>query len=127
MSRPAVYDHIEEVVTACAPSWQVRLGLAHWEIQHIFLDEFDGDDPNGNLKVTAYTEVRWNYEQAEIRWYLPSAARATDSEIERVVVHELVHVLLSPEQADIPDKHAEKMELSTERVTRAFLNIWRNQ
>ena len=83
--------------------------------------------------------------QGKIKWYLPSAVRHSNEYLERVLVHELCHVLLSPEQALIDTKthhdithnqylgveadalwerNYENLELATEMATRAILAGW---
>lgn len=109
---------------ARSPLWQRRIGLSHFSIRHSFVDAFFGDEDAGDVKTTAVTNVRWQYLEARIVWYLPSAVRHEDEYLERTLVHELCHVLLSPEQADIPGKHSEKLELSTEMVARALWIAW---
>lgn len=139
------YKRVEQTITRAATVWQKRLGLGHWEIRHVFIDSFDDDQSNDDYKTTAITETRWQYLQAKIKWFLPSAARHDDAELERVLVHELVHVMLAPEQSlvDTAIDHStashpytaadhealsarnyELLELSTETVTRALCNAW---
>jgi hypothetical protein len=125
--------------------WQRRMGLDHWEIEHVFLDSFYDDTTGEDFKVVAITESRWQYMQARIKWYLPSAVRHGNAELEKVLVHELCHVLLAPEQAlidtktnnDIYHSHAlgpdadalwernyEHLELATEMTTKAIMAGW---
>jgi len=138
-------ERVQRAVERHATTWQKRLGLGHWEIRHVFLDTFDDDQNADDYKTTAITECRWQYLQAKIKWFLPSAARHDDLELEKVLVHELVHVLLAPEQSlvDTAIDHStashpyttadhealsarnyELLELSTELVTRALWNAW---
>lgn len=137
---------VETVITKLSPIWIKRLNLSHWEIEQIFLNSYYGDDGDEDFKVTAITETRWQYMQAKIKWYLPSAIRHDDETLEKVLVHELCHVLLSPEQTLIdtqiihtanrqqygPSEHDalaernyEHIELATEMTTKALLNGWK--
>jgi hypothetical protein len=128
------YDHVREYVLARAAVWQQRLRLDYWEIEHVFLDSFFGDDGEEDFKVTAVTESRWNYFQAKIKWYLPSAVRHSDNNLDKVCLHECCHVLLSaeqgiPETATLPedewlDACAEKIELATEMTTLALWDAY---
>ena len=138
-------DRVSAFISKKAPLWQRRMGLDHWDIEHVFLDSFYGDDGEEDFKVTAITESRWQYMQARIKWYLPSAVRHGDAELEKVLVHELSHVLLAPEQALVDTKthhdtsntsllateadalwerNYEHLELATEMVTRAVMAGW---
>lgn len=121
------------------------MGLGHFEIEHVFLDSYFGDDGEEDFKITATTETRWNYMQAKIKWYLLSVVRHSDETIIRVLVHELCHVLLAAEQGlidarlmwesydrdlsereadELTERYYELLELSTEMTTRAILNGW---
>ena len=139
-------DRVASFISKKAPVWQTRMGLDHWHIEHVFLDSYHGDDGEEDFKVTAITESRWQYMQARVKWYLPSAARHDNDELEKVLVHELSHVLLAPEQALIDTKthhdvsnvsllateadalwerNYEHLELATEMVTRAVMAGWK--
>ncbi len=48
-----------------------------------------------NGEVAANTLSSWQYKAATITWYLPHIAKYDDDTIERCVVHEFAHVLLS--------------------------------
>ena len=93
------YTRITKHIDKLAPIWQDRLGLNHWEINHTYIDSYYDDDSQDDYKVSAITESRWQYLQAKIKWYLPSISRHDNEEIEKILVHELCHVLLAPEQA----------------------------
>lgn len=136
------YSTVMESVNEFTETWQPILGLGHFTIETVFLDSYYGDDGEEDFKVTAVTESRWQYLQARIKWYLPSAARHGRDEIERIVVHELTHVLLAPEQTLIDSRLEQaaedeamtdseygqlqaawydRLELATEMVTRALI------
>jgi len=143
MTNPS--DRVETYITKNSPKWIKRMGLSHWDIEQVFINAYFGDDNGEDFKVTATTETRWQYMQAVIKWYLPSAVRHDNETLEKVLVHELCHVLLAPEQALIDteiihsanrgrydgnqhdaltERNYEHLELSTELVTRAILNGW---
>lgn len=139
----AQYERVEDLVLSASPVWQSRLGLDHFEIEHVFLDSFMGEDPDDDFKITAVCECRWNYLEAKIKWYLPSAVRHDDQKLEETLVHELCHVLLSAEQGvvanldfgdddELTDDDRDALEeadhalveLTTEMVARAFWRAW---
>jgi len=138
-------DRVTKLIKELAPIWQTRLGLDHWEIEHVYLDAYYTDDNGEDFKVTATTESRWQYMQGIIKWYLPSAVRHDDQTLEKVLVHELVHILLAPEQTLIDteivhtsahgnytetqsnalsERNYEHIELATEMTTKALLNAY---
>lgn len=114
---------VEEAIRSRAAEWQTLLGLDHFDIEHVFSPAFYSEEDVDSVKTVATTVARWQYLEAVITWYLPSAMRFDEDYLERTLVHELCHVLLSPEQADIPTKHHEKLELTTEMVARALINM----
>lgn len=139
------YNRITKYIDKLAPIWQERLGLSHWDIQHTYLDSYFGDDTNEDHKVTATTHAQWQYMDANIKWYLPSAARHDEATLEKILVHELVHVLLSPEQSlvdteiihgsshgqysetqanALSERNYEHIELATEMTTKALYKAY---
>ena len=68
----------------------------------------------------AITRVYWDYQEATITFYLDLMTDAYKS-MEHVVVHELVHILLAPEQANLSDEYNQQMEFTTECVTLRLL------
>lgn len=145
MSKPR-YDEVTRFIELRREPWATRLGIGHYDIEHVYLDSFyDGGDSGDDFKVTATTEGRWNYLQAKVKWYLPSMVRHTDEENEKILVHELCHVLLMPEQELLDYKlqsiasddernptenefdaiqslYYERLEMATEQTAKAF---WR--
>lgn len=136
---------ITKLIDKLAPIWQTRLGLTHWDIQHTYLDTYYDTDEH---KVTATTHAQWQYMDANINWYLPSAVRHNDETLEKILIHELVHVLLSPEQTLVDteivhgsshgqynetqtnalvERNYEHIELSTEMVTKAIWNAYKTK
>jgi Zn-dependent peptidase ImmA (M78 family) len=139
------YEGVVSFITEEAKIWRERLKLSHWDIEHVFLDCYFEDESNDDFKISAITEARHQYYQAKIKWYLPSIARHGEKELRKTLVHELCHVLLSPEQslvdakfhrdtsvtsyqnheADaLQDRNYELLEMSTENVTRAILSVY---
>lgn len=136
------YDLIEAQTREIIAEWETRLGLSHWEIDHVFLDSYQGEDQAGSeFHCAGVTEARPQYFQAKVKYYLPSLVRLNLHELERLVVHELTHVLLAFEQnlldpeelpklADaanaasdyIRDLMSDRLETSTEMVTKALLS-----
>ena len=118
------------------PIWIERMGLTDYELDVVFLDSYFGDDGEEDFKISAVTESRPQYLEAKIKWFLPSIARHDGDHLEQTLVHELCHVLLSPEQgiiaevrsSDLPagekiaDLYAYQTENCTERTARI---LWR--
>lgn len=130
------YQWIVKLVEDRAPVWIERMGLGDYEIEFVYLDSYFGDDGEEDFKITAVTESRPQYLEAKVKFYLPSAVRHSPQKLEETLVHELAHVLLSPEQnilgeirssdmdaaEKVADLYSYQIENCTERVARAF---WR--
>lgn len=117
----AGFDRVRETVLKASALWVPIMGLTAWSIRHVFLESFDWGDAPDDFKTTASAEARWNYEQAKVKWLLPSAVRHSDAELERTVVHELMHIVLAPEQEHVKVSKWENIELATERAAKALL------
>lgn len=139
------YVEVQAKLERWAPIWQERLGLSNYTIHHRFLDRQPDESVDDEFRTTAETYTRWQYFQARVLWYLPSAIRHSDEELERTLVHELVHVLLGAEQVliddridlvnadesrvgqasdSLTDRYYEHLEHATETVTLALLRAW---
>lgn len=139
------YNQTIKTIQKLAPIWQTRLGLNHWDITHTYLETYYGEEHNEDHKVTATTNAQWQYMDANIKWYLPAAIQHNETTIEKILVHELVHVLLSPEQTLIDteivhssthgqysetqtnalsERNYEHIELATEMTAKALYNAY---
>lgn len=74
--------------------------------------------------TVAETLPHWEYRQTKIIWNSEVGITQTDEQLERVIIHELVHALLAPIWEEIPatqqNRLAKHNELATENVTRAI-------
>lgn len=106
-------------IEACMDDLLETLEMAWVTVNYKFSTKI-GDD-----RVAAETTTDWEYRQATIEFSLPITTLATDLELRRICVHELVHVLVSPMEMQIKDKDlANKLcELAVENVTRALMEI----
>jgi hypothetical protein len=122
-TRPSGYPQLEEHVLACCEKWQLLLSLSDWDVRCSFHDGNHADDDEGPATV-AECKPLWQHLRADIEWYLPTVATLADDQIDQRALHEMVHVLLSAEQANMKPSEADRMELSTEMVTRALWKAW---
>jgi len=113
------YKPLKRTIRTLAAEWEPRLDLPGILVAHRFHNKWFDDD-NSDTTV-ANTVARWEYREAVIHWYLPSAVRLARSDLEMVLVHEYVHVLLGPIRESIPGEHMDRLELATESVCRALL------
>lgn len=112
-----IHDALWIRVLALFDEWTERLQM-HW--LHLVLCRSDTrNDEDGCC--AADTEAQWEYRQARIRVYLPAIANHTDEDLEAIMVHELVHVLVNPMESLIKEKDTKLSELSVENVAQALL------
>lgn len=140
-----LFGRVEGFVRDRAGLWQVRMGLGHWDVDHVFLESFFVEEGFEDVRVCAVTESRWEYLSARVRWFLPAVVRLGEVEVDKILVHELCHVMLSPEQvlidarlsgnaaherltnqehALLADRNYEHLELATEMTCRAIWTAW---
>jgi hypothetical protein len=100
-----------EQLKAAFDTWLRRLGLLWWEIEVCYYDD-PGEiikrfrDPGGDIQVLATTYAEWKYAAARIEINLPAFDGLEADKIERVVVHELCHILVNEMRED--DLHHEE-------------------
>lgn len=114
-------ETLKTEILGYAHDWVRCMDMAHFTINHTFRDGLKDDDPD----VCGETEAYPQYRQARITWYLASCFRLEPSELENVVVHELVHVALSPLESQLKASCNEYTELGVENIARALINVRR--
>lgn len=99
--------------------WFKTLGLGWFSVDMEWSRERDGE-------TAARTLSSWQYKNATITWFLPLLAQHDDDTVERTVVHEFCHILLSAlaqNQSDSNEGLANQInEYTTEVVASAM--IW---
>lgn len=89
-----------DLVKAAFAKWIPRLGLAWWDLTIVYYD-----DPQEIINrfriiesgemVPATVTAQWMYADAKISVNLPAFEYIDDADIERVIVHELCHILVN--------------------------------
>jgi hypothetical protein len=74
--------------------WIDRLNLGDWGITITFEDTPLGETVEHWLPTCDAT-TQWPYKTALIRWYMPSVKDMTKDELEKRVVHELMHIFVA--------------------------------
>lgn len=107
----AEYRKTKARVWKLAKRWQTALGLKWWHIEYDWLRESLGDDGKPDWEVTAKVRVEWMYLKACITVCLPVMMDMSDTEIERTLVHEFMHVLVAEMRhpCDDSDSHEERV------------------
>lgn len=112
-----VHDALWERISRIFTYWTDLLDM-NW--LHLVLYRSDSSHPEVSW-CAAETEGRWQYRSAKITVYLPSLANHTDEEIEGVLVHEIVHVLIDPMESLMKTKDTSQCELAVENMALALI------
>ena len=110
----AEYEVARDRIEALRTKWSKTLGLHRWAVDYEYCREglpTKSDDAKDNYVSTATATVRWQYHDATIRFNVPELAECSDTKIERIVIHEMMHVLVN-EMRDTSDdwlKHEERV------------------
>jgi len=95
--------------------WTYRLGLKWWEINIHYIEDpqtiIDTFRITDNEIVVAKTFADWKYMTANIYVNLPSIITMHKYTVERIIVHELVHVLVN-EMRENDINHEERVVTS---------------
>lgn len=104
-------NEIKKIKKLCE-KWIYRLGLRWWEVEiHYVEDPQDVIDifkTNDNEIVIGRTYVDWKYMSANVYLNVPSMLNMTHNQIERIIVHELLHILVN-EMRENSIEHEERV------------------
>lgn len=93
---PETFDEQKARIRAMFTRWRDVLSLDEWEVTLNYHDgEFVKRDGSGSANAIGLTHVDWEYRRATIDFRCDMAVDEDDDEIEYVVVHEAMHVLLN--------------------------------
>ncbi len=113
-----------QIIRAAMDKWTYRLGLRWWNVDSIY---HSGKGARRYFKssdgstIFARTFADWRYGDAFVHFNVPAFVGMSADDIERVVVHELCHVLVNEMTATGID-HEERVVTG---LTKAFL--WTEQ
>ena len=106
----------ERRLRAIFKRWIPLLGLSNWDISIELAPDLP--DTTDGIEAAADCHASWQYERAVIRFSLHTVNEDTDAQLERHVVHELMHCLL----AELRETHKMSNEERTAvMLTRAFV------
>ena len=104
--------------------WRSRLGLHWWKISYTFDrtgEDFasaeDSSDGVTRIRASAKTSVRWPYLIATVAFNMPALAVLSLGDVEELLLHEHVHILVNEMREDGVD-HEERV---VTMLTSAFL------
>lgn len=113
------FEKQKKRVKKIVDKWFTTLGLGWYEVDFEWSREFDGETAGRCVSS-------WQYRSATITFFLPKLAQHDDETVERTVVHEMTHILLSAlaqnQAGDDGGLTDQINEYATESVTNAL--IW---
>lgn len=88
-------------IRAAFDRWREVLGLDEWEVTLSYHDAeyVRRDGAGGSAEAFGMTTVDWEYRRATLDFRVDMAAEESDDDVEYVVVHEAMHVLLNGQRA----------------------------
>ena len=93
---------LEKRLIKLTTEWKKKLGLQDWTI-HVSIEESRGDTARACV-----LERHWEYKYAVIEFYTRTMRNDDPADIEKHVVHELLHVVLSELECK-KKKHEERV------------------
>lgn len=96
--------------------WLRPLGLLWWNVKISYVDTLGIGDRGS--EVGARTYVDWRYAMAHIEFSLSTCRSVSDSDLDTMVLHELVHILVNEMQGDDSDHDHEERVVTT--LAKAF-------
>ncbi len=93
--------------------WTKTLGLEDWDIHCELAPEAGNVDRN--LEAAAETITWWQYMRATVRFCKSYVEGVGDAELEHIVIHELMHVVLAEMEARNV-KHEERAAVMLQRA-----------
>lgn len=99
MNDTEFFEQVQRL-TKISAEWVRALGLGWWRIDLTY-DRTGGDFADSEVRegsfvkgTTARCYADWQYGIATIVWNMPTLSRLNDDELERVFLHELMHIFL---------------------------------
>ena len=102
--------------------WQPKLALNEWHVDYHF-HRVSSDMPEGGMNAIALCKTHWEYKLASIHWDVSAAEDSDDEQLERILVHELMHVHLAETQE--PDKDGKHNERVATELALSFVFLKR--
>ena len=100
--------------------WRMRMGLNWWDITYNYYSDTGDFIRDHDRIVLMQCSTDWTRINSVIDVCVPALSGKTDKQIERTVVHELVHILVN-EMAELDDPDSKHQERVVSLLTKAFM------
>ena len=111
---------IEERILRFSQEIETWFNLEHTDIRISF-----NRAPDDDVGTACTCQAKWEYSQATMCWNLDAVIGIKRHQLEELIIHEFVHILLGPIQEFIPDKQVKREEFVTENIARLLIRQWR--
>jgi len=107
--KPRTVKQLKAVVGKYVRKWKQKLWLHMWHIDCVYRTYVrpSEDTPDG-MTVTASTRSAWMYFTATIDFSIDQLADMEENDIEKIVIHELLHIVVNEMREDGID-HEERV------------------
>ena len=107
----------EKLIQSYLSKWVARLALQEWKLTVLFHEHGFPNDGRVDPHVEACVNVNWDYLSARIQFDLSLCSTFDKAELEDVVLHELMHIIV----AELRPGDQTGEERTVTRLTRALL------
>jgi hypothetical protein len=114
--KESEFQALKDKVQALVLKWKDKLRLQGWRITcEYYHDHIPNTEDKGPIsKVAGKVYPLWEYKKATIKWCMDALDELDDDELEEIIIHELVHILIAELQEwreDPPNgiKHEERV------------------
>jgi hypothetical protein len=101
-------SQLSKVIGKYVKKWQSNLFLGMWKINVTIRDYIGDDSTIDGYSTTATCATSWQYFTASIDFNYIKLKDYEESEIEKIVIHELIHIVLNEMREDGVD-HEERV------------------
>jgi len=92
------FNKLKSKIHKIIDKWSPMLGLKWWTVK-IYYERVNCTDisrhDDGYSRAGAQTHVQYPYKTAQIYFYLPDLKSLGKQELENLVIHELIHILVN--------------------------------
>jgi hypothetical protein len=113
------YDELKARILEKMNEWKALLALDLPDITVRWSEAYHEEDAH----CQATTLTTWQYRESYITFYLPTLTNDSESQIERLIAHELVHCIMAPMETHVKAKHAEQCEFAVENMCRTLCHL----
>ena len=105
------YNKQKARLVALRKKWHETLGLKWWKVDYVYVRDDKLEGGESGWSVDARCVVKWEYRDASISFDMDRVSKLSDTDLEKIFVHECCHILVNQMREWAPE------EISVERKT----------